>query len=204
MPSSSSTPNAMGVVMATVKETKDPKGLGRVTVTFQLKGSTVTTDWLQVMSFYGGADYGAFFLPREGDSVLVAFIQGNANAPIVLGTLWNGGIKPPVQGAEKQQDVRVIKTKQGKQLIFDDSKNGQLTLIDEKQNAITLDTANNRISIESKGDISISAAGKLNLKAREVTIQNTTGAVKLVLGASGMQANGGSSMKLNAATIELN
>lgn len=193
-----------GVLMAQVSKTNDPKGLGRITVKFQVKDTLVESDWLQVMSFYGGPDYGAFFLPQPGESVLVAFVQGNASQPVVLGSLWNGGIKPPVQTAEKQQDVRIIKTKAGKQLIFDDSKSGQLTLIDEKKNTVTIDTANNRISIESKGDLSITAAGQLTLKGKSVTIQNGSGSVKIQLTDTGMQANGGTNMKLSATTIELN
>lgn len=193
-----------GVLMAEVSKTDDPKGLGRITVKFQVKGTLVESDWLQVMSFYGGADYGAFFLPQPGESVLVAFVQGNLSQPVVLGSLWNGGIKPPVPTTEKQQDVRIIKTKGGKQLIFDDSKSGQLTLIDEKKNTVTIDTANNRISIESKGDLSITAAGQLTLKGKSVTIQNETGSVKVQLSNTGMQAHGGTNMKLSATTIELN
>lgn len=193
-----------GVTLAQVKQTKDPKGLGRITVNFQIAGALLESDWLQVMSFYGGSGYGAFFLPEEGDSVLVAFSGGNINQPFVLGVLWNGGIKPPVEGAERQQNVRVIKTRQGKQLIFDDSEDGQLTLIDEKQNKVQIDTANKRIVVESTGDVSVTAAGLLTLKANQVVIQNTAGSVKLELNAASLQANGGPSIKLNAGMIELN
>ncbi|WP_266168306.1 phage baseplate assembly protein V [Dyella subtropica] len=193
-----------GVTVAQVNRTDDPKGMGRITVNFQIDGARIESDWLQVMSFYGGPDYGAFFLPRKDESVLVAFADGDINQPFVLGTLWNGGIKPPVQGAARQQDVRLIKTKQGKQLLFDDSKDGQLTLIDEKQNKVQIDTANNRIVVESKGEVSITAAGKLTLKGSEVVIQNTSGSVKLDLTAASLQASGGQSMKLTATMIEIN
>jgi len=193
-----------GVTVAQVNRTDDPKGLGRITVNFQVAGAMLESDWLQVMSFYSGPGYGAFFLPSKDQSVLVAFADGDINQPYVLGMLWNGGIKPPVEGAERQQELRVIQTKQGKQLIFDDGKEGQLTLIDEKQNKVMIDTANNRIVVESKGDISITAAGTLTLKANEVVIQNTAGSVKLDLSAASLQANGGQSMKLNATMIEIN
>lgn len=193
-----------GVTLAQVKQTSDPKGLGRVTVLFQVDGKMLESDWLQVMSFYGGPDCGAFFLPKEGDSVLVAFADGDINQPFVLGFLWNGGIKPPVTGAARQQDVRVIKTRQGKQLIFDDSKEGQLTLIDEKQNKVQIDTANDRITVESAGDVSITAGKTMTLKANQVVIQNTAGSVKLDLSAASLQAQGGQSMKLTATMVEIN
>lgn len=193
-----------GVTLAQVKQTNDPDGLGCVTVLFQVDGKMLESDWLQVMSFYGGPDCGAFFLPKEGDCVLVAFADGDINKPFVLGFLWNGGIKPPVVGAARQQDVRVIKTRQGKQLIFDDSKEGQLTLIDEKQNKVQIDTANNRITVESAGDVNITAAKTMTLKANQVVIQNTSGSVKLDLSAASLQAQGGQNMKLTATMVEIN
>lgn len=193
-----------GVTVAQVNRTDDPKGLGRITVNFQVDGTLLESDWLQVMSFYSGPSYGAFFLPSKDQSALVAFADGDINQPYVLGLLWNGAIKPPVEGAERQQELRMIKTLQGKQLIFDDGKEGQLTLIDEKQNKVQIDTANNRITVESKGDVSITAAGTLTLKANQVVIQNTAGSVKLDLTAASLQANGGQNMKLNATMIEIN
>jgi len=193
-----------GVMVAQVKQTSDPKGQGRVTVLFQIDGAMLESDWLQVMSFFAGPGCGAFFLPKEGDSAVVAFANGDINQPFILGFLWNGGIKPPVEGAERQQDVRVIQTRQGKKLTFDDSKEGQLTLIDEKQNTIKIDTANNRIELDSKGDITITAAKTMTLKASQVVIQNTSGSVKLDLSAASLQAQGGQNMKLAATMIEIN
>jgi uncharacterized protein involved in type VI secretion and phage assembly len=199
-------PDAMlgGVTVARVEKTNDPQGLGRITVSFLVDGQRLESDWLQVMSYYAGPGYGAFFLPAQGQSTLVAFADGDINQPFVLGFLWNGGIKPPVEGAAKQQDVRVIRTAKGKQLLLDDSESGQLTLIDEKQNTIQIDTANQRIVVETKGDVSITAGGTLTLKAANVVLQNTAGSVKLELGPSGLQANGAQSMKLNATMVEIN
>ncbi|HEY9130189.1 MAG TPA: phage baseplate assembly protein V [Dyella sp.] len=125
-----------GMTRAQVKRVDDPGGLGRVPVLFQGDSGPLESDWLQVMSFYGGPDCGAFFLPEEGDSVLVALADGNSKQGFVLGFLWSGNARPPVVDADRQQDVRTIKTRQGKQLIFDDSKDGQLTLIDEHQNTV--------------------------------------------------------------------
>ena len=193
-----------GVMVAKVKQTADPQGLGRITVLFQIDGALLESDWLQVMSCFAGPASGAFFLPKEGDSAVVAFARGDTNQPFVLGFLWNGGIKPPVEGAARQQDVRVIRTRQGKQVLFDDSKDGQLTLTDEKGNKVQIDTANDRIVLESKGDVSITAANSMTLKANQVVIQNTSGSVKLDLSAASLQAQGGQSMRLAATMIELN
>ncbi len=169
-----------GVIVAQTVKTADPQGLGRITVSFLIEGRAIESDWLQVMSGYADPGYGAFFPPAPGQSALVAFAGGDINQPFVLGFLQ----------AAMQQNVQVIRTASGKQLLLDDSKDGQLTLIDEKQNKIQIDTANQRIVVETLGDVTVTAGGTLTLKAANVVLQNTSGSMKLELGPDGLQANG--------------
>ncbi|SFB76435.1 phage baseplate assembly protein V [Collimonas sp. OK412] len=193
----------LGVTLGTVSNTKDDKGLGRIKVNFILKGQEIESGWLQVMSFFAGPGYGAFFLPQPGDSALLAFADGDASQPYVLGFLWNGVQKPPLEAAQ-QQDVRVIKTKGGKTITLDDSEKENITITDSKNNRIVIDTANNKISISSEGDFAISAKGKLTISGAQVVVQNTAGSVKADLSSSAMQLQGGQSIKLSAAMIDLN
>lgn len=194
---------ALGVTVAQVSATNDPKGMGRIRVRFVVSGQTIESDWLQIMSFCAGPDYGAFFLPQNGDSALVAFGDGNPDQPYVLGFLWNGVLKPPVPD-KQQQDVREIKTKKGKLLLFDDSSSGQLTLIDEKQNKVQIDTANNAITVDSQGAVTIKAKGKVTITGESVSIATTSGSVKLDMNSATMKLTGGQSLKLSATMIDLN
>jgi len=193
----------LGVTLGTVSNAKDDKGLGRVKVKFILKGQEVESGWLQVMSFFAGPGYGAFFLPQPGDSALLAFADGDASQAYVLGFMWNGVQKPPLEAAQ-QQDVRVIKTKGGKTIALDDSEKENITITDSKNNRIVIDTANNKISISSEGDFAISAKGTLTISGAQVVVQNTAGSVKADLSGSSMQLQGGQSIKLSAAMIDLN
>jgi uncharacterized protein involved in type VI secretion and phage assembly len=193
-----------GVTLATVSNTNDEQNLGRIKVTFSLKGKQIQSDWVQMMSFFAGASSGAFFMPQVGDSALVAFADGDPSKPYVLGFLWNGQQKPPVATAQQQQTTRVIKTKGGKTITFDDSDQGKISIVDEKNNQVVIDTANNKISLVSQGDISISAVGNVNIKGAQVVVQNTSGSVKADLAAAGMQLTGGTNMKLSATMIDIN
>ncbi|WP_442783240.1 phage baseplate assembly protein V [Collimonas fungivorans] len=193
----------LGVTLGTVSDTKDDKGWGRVKVNFVLKGQEIESGWLQVMSFFAGPGYGAFFLPQPGDSALLAFADGDASQAYVLGFIWNGVQKPPLEVAQ-QQDVRVIKTKGGKTITLDDSEKENITIADSKNNRIVIDTANNKISISSEGDFAISAKGTLTISGAQVVVQNTAGSVKADLSSSAMQLQGGQSIKLSAAMIDLN
>lgn len=48
------------------------------------------TTWLRVASRHAGAGLGAQFVPRIGQEVLVGFLEGDIDRPIVLGSLFNG------------------------------------------------------------------------------------------------------------------
>lgn len=196
---------SLGVTPGTVSDTQDPAGLGRIRVEFILKGTKIESDWLQIMSFYAGPGYGAFFLPQKGDAVLLGFANGDASRAYVLGFLWNGAQKPPVEKA-KQQDVRVIQTKSGKTIMFDDSQQGKgsIVIVDNNKNRIEINAANNKITLSSEGDLDISAKGNVTIRGAQVTVQNTSGSVKAALTSASMQLQGGQSMKLSATMIDLN
>lgn len=196
---------ALGVTPGTVSDTQDPAGLGRIRVEFILKGSRIESEWLQVMSFYAGPSYGAFFQPAKGDTVLLAFGNGDASRVYVLGFLWDGAQTPPVE-MDRQQDMRVIRTKSGKTITLDDSQQGKggIVIVDNNQNRIEIDTAGNKVSISSEGDLEISAKGSVTIRGAQVTVQNTSGSVKVALSNSMMQLQGGQNMKLSATMIDLN
>lgn len=49
-----------------------------------------TSCWLRVMQPWGGASWGAQFIPRVGMEVVVTFEGGDPDKPLVLGSLYNG------------------------------------------------------------------------------------------------------------------
>jgi len=59
-------------------------------------------------------------IPEVGDEVLVAFDGGELRAPCGLGTLWNGAAKPPLTNADGNNDERVLNSRKGHTLRFDD------------------------------------------------------------------------------------
>lgn len=67
--------------------------LGRIRVRFPLMdaaaGSAHST-WLRVAQRFAGPGVGSQFLPRVGQEVLVGFLEGDVERPIVLGALYNG------------------------------------------------------------------------------------------------------------------
>jgi type VI secretion system secreted protein VgrG len=67
---------------------------GRVCVQFwwdrQRPSQTPDKTLLRVAQSWAGKGWGTYFWPRIGDEVLIDFIEGDPDAPIVVGSLYNG------------------------------------------------------------------------------------------------------------------
>jgi uncharacterized protein involved in type VI secretion and phage assembly len=133
------------------------------------------SDWARVVAIGGGPDRGLEFIPEINDEVLVGFEMGNINYPFVIGGLWNGKDAPP----QKSRDViksgrverRIIRSREGHQIIFDDSSGSSgITISDKKGNKIMLDSSGNKIVIEAKGDLTIKAGGKVDIKGTVINL----------------------------------
>ncbi len=77
--------------------TTDEYGRVKARLHWDREGKTDETAscWLRVAQPWAGAGYGAFFLPRAGQEVLVEFLDGNPDRPVIAGCLYNGTAKPP-------------------------------------------------------------------------------------------------------------
>ena len=69
--------------------------LGRIRVRFHFMGdagadTARASCWLRVAQRYAGPGVGSQFLPRIGQEVLVAFLDGDIDRPVVVGALYNG------------------------------------------------------------------------------------------------------------------
>lgn len=174
-----------GVAIAVVTKNKDPDGLCRVKVRYPWHSDTNESDWARIAVPMSGKDRGMVFLPEVGDEVLVAFEREDMRFPYVLGFLWNGKEKPPESNANGNNDLRVIKTRKGHTLLFDDNSSKgriELRLNDGKKlsiddDGIKLDDGTgNSLEIDSKGgSMTLQAATTLTLKAPSISVEATTG-----------------------------
>jgi type VI secretion system secreted protein VgrG len=72
---------------------------GRVKVQFpwdrEGEGDDTTSCWVRVAQMTAGPKWGGHVWPRVGEEVLVAFIEGDPDAPIVVGSVYNSRNMPP-------------------------------------------------------------------------------------------------------------
>jgi len=71
---------------------------GRVKVQFHWdrkgKKDDNSSCWLRSAQTWGGCGWGALFIPRVGDEVLVSFMEGDPDWPIITGSVYNGANLP--------------------------------------------------------------------------------------------------------------
>jgi type VI secretion system secreted protein VgrG len=68
---------------------------GRIKVHFPWDREDTEGCWLRVVQQWAGSGWGMLHIPRVGQEVLVQFIEGDVNRPIVVGSLYNGKNAPP-------------------------------------------------------------------------------------------------------------
>jgi len=77
----------------------DDKNLGRVKVLFRWdrfsKADANSSCWIRVAQQWAGNGYGAMAIPRVGHEVIVEFLEGDPDRPIITGSLYNSVNKPP-------------------------------------------------------------------------------------------------------------
>jgi type VI secretion system secreted protein VgrG len=73
---------------------------GRIKVQFhwdrQGKKDEKTSCWVRVSQAWAGPGWGALYLPRIGMEVVVEFLEGDPDQPLVVGAVYNGMNPPPV------------------------------------------------------------------------------------------------------------
>ncbi|CAB3791647.1 Actin cross-linking toxin VgrG1 [Paraburkholderia caffeinitolerans] len=63
---------------------------------FQNESGAVTDRcWARVSQGWAGKTWGSFFLPRVGQEVIVEFIEGDPDRPLVTGSVYNASLMPP-------------------------------------------------------------------------------------------------------------
>ncbi|GLR71894.1 type VI secretion system Vgr family protein [Agaribacter marinus] len=72
---------------------------GRVKVLFhwdkEAQGDEKSSCWIRVSQSLAGKNWGSIYIPRVGQEVLVEFLNGDPDKPIIIGCVYNGSTMPP-------------------------------------------------------------------------------------------------------------
>jgi uncharacterized protein involved in type VI secretion and phage assembly len=194
-----------------VTDNKDPKKLGRVKVKIPVLHNDETTWWCPIVMLGAGKNRGWFFIPEKDDEVLILFEHGDMDHPLIVGALWNGKDKPPDKNPGGNPR-RVIKSRQGSKIIFDDDKNSLIIEDGTGCGRITFEGDGNKLTIEAlKGDVCFqSPDGDMQIVAKDAEFK---AGQKLEIHAGGAMSwgsgskadiKGGSSMTISGAKANMN
>jgi len=153
---------------------------------------------------------GAAAIPSVEDLVLVTFVGGDVNQPIVVGRLYNGDQRPPLNrpdemvchlplGAEDDAALKLalrsggdhdpprqVELQMGPKLTVRLTDGDPLVLLETEKLTLQVSAAGD-VTIESQGKLAITAPGGIDLKSD-----------------GGITIEAGGAMKLSGATIDLN
>ena len=155
-----------GVYRALVTDVRDEEGLGRVQV--EVPDGAAEPAWARVSTLMAGDGRGTWFVPDVGDEVLVAFQGGDPRQPVVLGSLWSAGRRPPeTMDAAGRNAVRVIRTAAGIEIRLDDAA-GRVVVSTPDGASITLEHGSVRVQAPATVEIE---ASQLSLSAGLVRVE---------------------------------
>lgn len=118
---------------------------GRIKVQFiwdrEGKKDEHSSCFLRVMQSWAGNQWGASFIPRIGHEVIVTFLDGDPDRPIVTGTVYNG-LNKPVYSSKTQSGIKTRSTKGAtaenyNELRFEDLKGSEQIYLHAEKNLDT-------------------------------------------------------------------
>ena len=109
---------------------------GRVKVQFHWdregKNDANSSCWIRVASFWAGKQWGAVHIPRIGQEVVVDFLEGDPDQPIIVGSVYNAEMMPPyklpdnkTQSGLKSRSTLKGDTNNFNELRFEDKKGSE-------------------------------------------------------------------------------
>lgn len=140
---------------------------GRVKVQFYWdqagKHDETSSCWIRVSQPWAGKQWGGMFLPRIGQEVIVAFLDGNPDRPVIVGTLYNASQTAPYTLPDDQtkSTIKSSSSKGGSgfnEIRFEDKAGSEEVFI-QAQKDMTVTVLNNQTTTVTK-DESLTVQGK--------------------------------------------
>jgi Rhs element Vgr protein len=218
LPASGLVAAAHGLQIAKVTQLEDdPDGEDRIQVRLPVIDDSEVGVWARIATLDAGENRGTFFRPELDDEVVVGFLNGNPNHPVIVGML-NSSAKPAPIVATDDNHVKGIVTRSEMKLMFDDDKKiitietpaGNKITLDEDDTKIELEDQNGNkltmnsdgIALESPGDINITATGDVNIEGTNVSVK--ANAQLSAEGSAGAELKSSATAVIQGSIVQIN
>ena len=110
--------------------------------------------WIRVSHPWAGNNWGAVAIPRIGQEVIVSFIEGDPDRPIITGCVYNNDNMPPydLPANATQSGVKTRSSKSGtpenfNEIRFEDKKGSEEVYIHAEKNQVNVVENSNTLSV---------------------------------------------------------
>jgi type VI secretion system secreted protein VgrG len=173
---------------------------GRVKVQFHWdrkgKKDDYSSCWVRVAQNWAGKNWGTLFIPRIGQEVVVQFLEGNPDKPIIIGSVYNAEHLPPyhLPFEQTQSGIKTRSSKDGSindanELRFEDKKGDEEIFIQAQKDFNRLIKNSENVTIVQGDQITQIQAGSSTLQAAKA-IELKVGSNSLIINTQGVYING--------------
>jgi len=152
----------------------DVDEFGRILVHFPWDLDEAHSMRCRVVQTWAGPNWGSVVLPRIGMEVLVEFVNGDPNFPIVTGCVYNGANMPPYDlPGDKTRMTIMSKTHEGEgfnELRFEDANGAEEVFIHAQKdmNVKVEDNATERVNDNKVESVGLNRASETHNNQKEV------------------------------------
>ena len=189
---------------------------GRVKVQFHWdregKKNDTSSCWIRVSQPWAGKNWGAIWLPRIGQEVVVDFLEGDPDRPLIVGRLYNAEQPPPyslpanmTQSGFKSRSSKNGGTEDFNEIRFEDKKGSEMFTVHAQkdlettvENDETRQIGHDRTTTIKNHDTKIIQDGN-----EKVTIDKGNRTVLVSLGKEEHEAMQSIELKVGGSTIKL-
>lgn len=194
---------------------------GRIKVKFHWdpseKNDESTSCWIRVATLWSGQNWGTLFTPRVGQEVVVSFIDGNPDKPLIVGSVYNGDHKPPYLPSDPTKST--VKTQTSKstggqtgynELRFEDKRDHEEVYLQAQKDYNVLVKHDKTSTIERNETVKIVKGNRtVTLEAKEgegndsLTLENGNKSIKITRGNYSTTLSAGNmSLTCSAGNVE--
>ncbi len=190
--------------------------LGRIKVQFHWdrkgKKDENSSCWIRVGQLWAGAQWGAVFIPRIGQEVIVAFLEGNPDRPLVIGCVYHQSNHPPLDlpGEKTRSTVKSDSTIGGggfNEIRFEDKKGQEEIYVHaEKDQTIEVGndenhTVNHDRTITIMNNSTKTVQGKQDTTVMQAVTINWMQGATVTIGASGLTVSSAGPISITAPSV---
>jgi len=145
---------------------------GRVKVQFHWdrygKSDESSSCFIRVGQLWAGKNWGGIHIPRIGQEVIVAFLEGDPDNPLVIGSVYNGSNKPPYDLPDNKTQSGILSRStlsgtadNANEFRFEDKKGSEMVLLHAEKDQT--------IEVENDESHSVGNDRKKEVKNNETT-----------------------------------